>query len=175
VDIGFHYGGIHTQFAATGDFLFERDFHHALMEFSDHFRTQLARQPSHGFVIWNRAATDAREFAVHQVGAHFARQILKAPVAKVLQQQHAQDNLGGGARTPTGLALLTALSQFLLDDRQQGFVIQRLICVPHPGFPQIADRLGDQAIGKAALLPVSGDHAFGSFLFDASRSSRSSC
>src|ERR1700719_3981680 len=63
-----------------------------------------------------------------------------------------------------------AFIQLLLNDLQQLIVVQRLICVPHPGLPQIGHFPGDETIGEAALQAAGGDHALRSLA--SSRSSR---
>ena len=142
------------------------------MQLLDGFRTQLTRQAAHRFVVGNLAATDAREFPVHQVGAHFTRDIFVTPTAHVLQQQHPQNHFGWRSRASTGFALFEALAQFLLNNLQQLIVIHRLVGMAHPGFPKILDLLGDQAIGEVALKTACGDQALRSFDSSLSRRNR---
>src|ERR1700722_2246815 len=72
---------------------------------------------------------------------------------------------------PRVLLFFAALAQLLLNDLQQLIVIQSLIGMPHPGFPQIGHLFADKAIGEAALQAAGGDHALLSL--DSSRSIRS--
>src|SRR5580692_10764585 len=73
-------------------------------------------------------------------------------------------------RSSARLALFATFIQLLLNDLQQLIVVQRLICVPHPGLPQIGHFPGDETIGEAALQAAGGDHALRSLA--SSRSSR---
>jgi hypothetical protein len=93
----------------------------------------------------------------------------------MLQQHHAKDDFGGRARTATGLAFPAASGEFLLNDQQQGVVFQSLIGMAHPGFPQIAHSLMNEAVSEALLLAARGDHGSDSLPLDSSRSRRSNC
>src|SRR5712692_11321519 len=121
------------------------------------------------------AAADARELAIHQIGTHFTRQLSETPVAHMLQQDHAQHDLGGRAGPTPRLTFLAALGQFLLNQSEQGVVLQHLVGLTHPRLPQIGHLFGDEAIAKAALEPPGGDHAGRSWFLDSSRSIRNNC
>jgi hypothetical protein len=69
-------------------------------------------------------------------------------------------------------SLLAALGQLLLDDEQQSVILQCCICVAHPGFPKVLNRLGDEASGEASLQAAGGDHGSRSCSLDCSRSKR---
>ena len=128
------------------------------MQFLDHLRPQLTCQVSHRPVIRNLFAADPRELAIDQIGAHLPRERFVTPVAHVLQPQHSEHNLGRRRLAATRLALLTAFGQLLLNQEQQGVILQRSVGVVHPRFPEILHRLGDEAIGELALQAAGGDH-----------------
>jgi len=151
MDIGLHHGRIDPHLTTRCDLAFLCDFHHPPMQLFDHLRPQLTRQVSHCSIIRNLFAADPGEFAIDQIGAHFPRQHFVTPVAHMLQQQHSEHNLGRRRLAPTSLALLAAFGQLLLDDEQEGVILQRCIGVSHPGFPEILHRLGDEAIGEISL------------------------
>src|SRR3984885_6793690 len=133
VDVCLHYRSVDTQFTARGDLLFERDLDHPLMQLFNDIRTELPRQSAQRFVIRHFAAAYTSKLAVDQIRSYFPRHIRKAPVAKMLQQKHAQDDLRRRGGAPTRLALLASLGQFPLNDQQQFLVLQRLIGMTHPG------------------------------------------
>ena len=124
-----------AQLTARGDSVLARDGHYPIMHLSHHLRSQLTPQPAHSFCRPEPYPPNSGELAVHQVGAHFPAQIFVAPVADVLQQHHAQYDFGGGGPAAAGLALLAAFRQLLLNDEQQGLVLQGLIGAAHPRFP----------------------------------------
>ena len=62
-----------------------------------------------GFV-GNFAAADACELAIHKIGAHFPGKLFIAPVANMLEQQKAENDLGRGAGTTARLALFARLA-----------------------------------------------------------------
>src|SRR5207247_2638121 len=68
----------------------------------------------------------------------------------MLQQQHAEHDLSRRCFAATSLALLAAFGQLLLDDEQQGVILQRRIGVPHPGSPEL------MALAAGAFRPPRG-------------------
>src|SRR5205085_12073557 len=106
MDIGLYHSGIHTQLAAGGDFILMRYLNHTFMHLLDDFRPELTTETSYGLVVWNLLSADARELAIHQIGAHFPRQFFKAPSAHVFQQHHSEHHLSRRGWPPARLALL---------------------------------------------------------------------
>src|SRR5271165_4778806 len=78
----------------------------------------------------------------------------------------------GVAGRPRVLLFLAAFCQFVLDERKQSVVLESLVGVTHPGFPQIVNIPGNEAISEAALQAARGDHAPRSFSCNSSRSRR---
>src|SRR5260221_5697671 len=55
-------------------------------------------------------------------------------------------------------ALRMALRQGLVDRPNDLLVVEPLVSLHHPGLPKIADRLGNQAVGKVALRAAALKH-----------------
>ncbi len=70
MNISLDYSGIDPQLAALDDLFLLGDGYQSPMQLLHRFRPQLPRQPSHGFVVWNLAAANARKLPVDQIGAH---------------------------------------------------------------------------------------------------------
>jgi hypothetical protein len=75
---------------------------------------------------------DAGEVAVHQIGTDFTLQNRVTPIAHVLEDQQAQHHLGGKARPAMAAAVGMAMRQSLVDCRDDRFVLQHHVCMPHP-------------------------------------------
>ena len=100
----------------------------------------------------------ARELAIDQIGPDFALKFFAAPVANVFEQQQSQYDLGRRAGASPCPALLAEPAPGDLDVFQQTVIVERLIRMPHPGFPQIMHLFGDQPVGETDLRTASGDH-----------------
>ncbi len=157
-------GCVYAEFAARDGPLFDCHLHDACMQLFDDTRTQLARQTAHRFVIGHFAA-NAGGLAIHQIGPHLARQIRKAPVAKMLQQQRSREDFRGGGGTAARLPFLAALGQFPLNNQQQRLVLQCLVGMAHPGLLQITHRFGDEPVGETLLQAARGNHMVIAALF----------
>ena len=79
------------------------------MQLRHDVRTQRARDLQYGFRIGHFVRIDAGERAIHQIGPDFLLEIVVAPVEQVLQDQHADHDLRGRARTPPTSTLRPAL------------------------------------------------------------------
>jgi hypothetical protein len=108
VNVGFHHGGIHSQFAALDDLLLLCDRHQPPMQLFHRFGPQLPRQPAQRLIVRNFSAANACELPLDEIGTHLPVQLIKAPVEHVLERQQSQHNLGWRAFPTAGLALLTA-------------------------------------------------------------------
>jgi len=160
VDIGFHHRGVDTHLAARNDLVLPRDLHHALRHLADRLRPQLPAEGAHGLVVGNLPAANTRELAIHQVGAHFPLQVRIAPVADVLEQHQPQRHFRRGQGPAASCFTLAAASaEGLLHDLQKLPVVDGPIGMEHPGLPQIAHFLGDEAVGEGALQAAKPDHA----------------
>ena len=54
MNVGFDNSGIHSKLAPGGNLLVQRDFDNALVNLFHHRRTELAREPTDGFIIGDR-------------------------------------------------------------------------------------------------------------------------
>ena len=129
---------------------------------------------AHCLGIGHLRAADAREVAVHQIGAHFAFQHLIAPVADVLEDQQAQHHFGRSALSAAAATLGMPLRQSVVDGRHQLFVLKHLVGVDHPILAQITHLLGDQSVAEAELRAPHFNHGSSSGVFDAALSGRNS-
>jgi hypothetical protein len=110
------------------------------------------------------AAADAGEVAVDQIGAHFALEHLVAPVAHVFENEQAQDHVGRRAETAAAAAFRMSPPQRLVNQTDDGFIVEQPIGVVHPLLAQILHFVCDQPVAETALQPPPLDH--GRFLRD---------
>jgi hypothetical protein len=103
-------------------------------------------------------AADAGEVAVDQVGAHFALEDLVAPVAHMLENEQAQDHVGGRAQTAATAALRMSPPQRFVNQSDDGLIVEQPIGVVHPPLAQVLHFVGDQPIAEAALGPPPLNH-----------------
>src|SRR3954454_22073000 len=158
MNIGLDNGGVHAQLPSLHHIVLASNGYDALVQLLDHFRSQLASEAGNGLVVGNLSAADTREFTVHQIGAHLPLEFYVAPLANMLEQQQPEDNLGGSPSATARLALFAELALSGLHDHQQTVVIECLIGMPHPWFPEICNMFGDEAVSKAELHTASRNH-----------------
>src|SRR4029450_13379459 len=98
---------------------------HLSMELLDDLRSERPRNLQNRLRVGYVAGIDAREHAIDQIGAHLAFQVVVAPVEQMLQNQHADDDLGWRPRPPASPALRPASFESSSDDLNHGPVLQQ--------------------------------------------------
>ena len=158
MDVGLHDRRIHTQSPAANDALLARNTHHAAVELLDDLGAKRQGESAEGLGIGNLLRSYARKLPIHQVRAHLAFEHAVAPVAHVLEQEQPQHDLRRRGRPPAGAAMRIASGECLVDDLHELSVGEHRIDPTHPLFPQRADFLLDQALGKGHLWARGLDH-----------------
>ena len=70
------------------------DLDYLSMQLLDDRRAERACDLQDRLRVWNLAGIDARKHPRHQIGPHFALQVVVAPVEQLLQHQHADRDVG---------------------------------------------------------------------------------
>jgi hypothetical protein len=137
VYVGLYHGGVHPQFAAADYLLSLGLSDDLLVQLLHHRGAQRQSQFADGLGVRRPVQPNARELAIHQIGAHFPRQYAIAPVA--FERQQTEHNFGG-SRKPPGprghpWALGPSLQQDLMNDVHQVGIVEQAVGVAHPVFP----------------------------------------
>jgi len=150
--------GVHAHAPPRNHPAVPRYFHHPVLNLRNDLRPQCQAPAAHSLGVGRLAGADAGERPVHEIGAHLALQHLIAPVANVLQNQQPQHHLGRRADPTTTAALGTPLGQRFVHRYGDVLVLQDLIDILHPDFPQILYLCGDQTIAEVPLRPSHLNH-----------------
>jgi hypothetical protein len=94
----------------------------------------------------------------------------------MLEQQHAQNNLGRESKVPSRAALWMPPQEGLVNNVEYFLVFQEAVCLTHPRFPQIANGLCEEAVGKFGLRGGAKRNHLGSLSrLSSADSARSNC
>src|SRR5271166_171138 len=159
MDIALNHRGVDTHLAPLHHLPGLGDLYDPVVYLLDHSRSERNPPASHGLGIGHLASANAGEVAVHQVGADFTLQNYVTPIAHVLEDQQAQNYLGGKTRPAVTATVGVAVRQGLVNCRDDHIILQHHIDVAHPGLLQILDLLSNQPVTEAALQASRLNHA----------------
>src|SRR5262245_40205393 len=159
MDVGLYHRCVHAHSSSFDPPLLPGYSHNPGMDLFERLGPHCHTPATHRLGVGYLAAAHARKVAVHQIGAHLALQHLIAPVARVLEDQQAQDQLSGHTFATEAAALGVALCQGLVHSGYDLFVGQDAVSGLHPIIAKVAHFLGDQTIAEAELSAAHLNHA----------------
>ncbi len=104
------------------------------------------------------ARINAREGAIHQIGADLALEIVIAPIEEMLQDQHPQHDVGRCPGAPAAPTLRPARLERLDDRVNHGLVLEQRVDPPQPVGPQLVP-VGQEHFEQTALALATLNHA----------------
>ncbi len=156
--IRFYDRGVDAKAATVRDPGTLGDIHDTTVQLLDDLGTERARDLQNCFRVGHLAGVDAREGAVHQIGAHLALQIVVAPIEQMLQDQHPQHDLRRRARAPAASTLRPARFHGQGHGLNHGLVLEQRIDLAQPVGPQFVT-IGQQHFEQTPLALSTSDHA----------------
>jgi hypothetical protein len=162
VNIGLNNGGINAHSASLYDTFLLCDVHNSLVNLLDNLRPESPAPAAHRLGIWHFGEAYAGEVAIDKIGPHFTLKCFIAPVADVLQDQQTQDHFRREAAPATRAAHDMALAESIIHGRQNLFVGQHFVDVPHPVFVKTFDFVRDQPVAEVELCAPKFNHALSS-------------
>src|SRR5215467_2611329 len=122
------------------------DAHGSVVDPLDHLRSDSHTPSAHGLSVGHPGQANAGELAVDDLGAHLPLKYRVAPVARMLENEQADDDFGGKAAPTACAAQGTTLGESLIGGHHDRIICQHRISVNHPVLVEAVDLLGDQPV-----------------------------
>ena len=157
VDVRLDHGRVDPQPSAAGHAPPPGDLHQPLQEGLERVRLEELRQADERLGVRHALAIDAAEGPVDEAAPDLALALVEAPVAEMLEQEHAQDDGDGRPETPATAAQRVSAAEGGFEQVNEGIIVQDLVDRPELGVPELVP-VGQQHFEDAALRIRATDH-----------------
>lgn len=118
------------------------------MNLANHIRSQRLDLSGERLGVRNGATADSRELAINEIGADFPGQIGEAPIAKVFEHHHPQNDFGGKPWSAAIAASLPAPGEGFPHQADQLLVVEQCLQLDQPGRAETGERLMEEIGGS---------------------------